>query len=170
MILLLNGAFGIGKTTVARSLVARMPRSVLFDPELLGIAFQRLARLAGRKVDDFQDLRVWRRATIVALHVARRVWPNVIVPMAFSNAAYLEEIRVGIGRFEPRLFHFCLTAPVEVVHERLRCRGAEEWAYRRASECCRAHERSEFAVHVATAGRDPEDIASEILRAVQPRP
>ncbi len=170
MILLLNGAFGIGKTTVARSLVARLPRAGLFDPELIGIALQRGARLAGRRVDDFQDLASWRRLTIAGLRVTRLFYPHLIVPMAFSNPAYLEEIRSGISRFEPRVLHYCLIAPVEVVHERLRRRGCDPakatWEYRRAAECCLAHQREEFAEHIAAAGRDPEDIAEELVRAV----
>ena len=50
MILLLNGAFGIGKTTVARVLVARMPNALLFDPEMIGLILQRGLRLFGRTV------------------------------------------------------------------------------------------------------------------------
>src|SRR5215212_700270 len=115
MILLLNGAFGIGKTTVARAMVARMPRALLFDPELIGMALQRLGRLTGRRIDDFQDLRMWRRLTVAGLRIARRFRPNIIVPMAISNVAYLDELRAGISAFEPRLVHVCLVAPVEVV-------------------------------------------------------
>lgn len=170
MILLLNGAFGIGKTTVARALVARLSRAVLFDPELIGIALQRTARLVRREVDDFQDLPSWRRLTITALRVTRLVYPNVVVPMAFSNAAYLQEIRRGIGRFERRLFHFCLVAPVAVVHERLRGRGATPsnapWQYRRAVECCLAHESAEFATQVMAVDRDPDDIVEQLLGAI----
>ena len=90
MILLVNGAFGIGKTSVARVLVARLPRAVLYDPEPVGIALQRIARLFGRNVEDFQDLRPWRRLTIAALRVVRLCFRNVVVPMAFSNAGYLD--------------------------------------------------------------------------------
>lgn len=171
MILLLNGAFGIGKTTVARALVRRFPRAVLFDPELIGIALQRVARLTGRKVDDFQDLPLWRRLTIAALRVTRLIWPDVIVPMAFSNLAYLDEIRAGLARFEPHVHHFCLVAPVEVVHERLRRRGPTPgnapWEYRRAAECCLVHAREEFATHVIASGRDPAQIAEELHAAVK---
>jgi broad-specificity NMP kinase len=160
VILLLNGSFGIGKTTVARLLVKRMPRAVLFNPELIGSALQLV-----RRVDDFQDLPSWRRLTIAGLRAARMVWPNVIVPMAFSNTAYLDEIRRGISRFEPDVVHVCLVAPLDVVHARLRRRGdTDEWPYRRASECCIAHQRIEFAVHV-DAARDPEVIAAELLTA-----
>lgn len=106
LILLLNGAFGIGKTTVGRSLVARLPRAVLFD------------------------------------------------------------------RFEPHVLHVCLVAPEEVVHERLRGRGADpakhEWRYRRASECCRAHASGEaFATRVDATDRDPEQLAEELFHLIR---
>jgi predicted kinase len=170
VILFVNGAFGIGKTTVARLVVARLPRAVLFDPELIGIAMQRGARVVGRRVEDFQDLRSWRRLTIAGLRMTRAVWPNVVVPMAFSNAAYLQEIRDGVSRFEARVCHVCLIAPVEVVHERLTRRDGAgpdaAWAFRRAAECCAVHREPEFAVHVLAAGRTPEEIANEILGGV----
>jgi predicted kinase len=171
VILLLNGAFGVGKTTVARSLVKRLPRAVLFDPEIIGIVLQRGARLAGRQVNDFQDLPSWRRLTVIGLRAIRLLYPNIVVPMAFSEVGYLQEIRSAITRFEPRVLHFCLVAPVEVVHERLRLRGADPvraaWEYRRASECCMAHERKEFARHIATADRDPDEIAEELVSYAQ---
>src|SRR5258708_7221266 len=98
VIILQNGAFGIGKTTVARTVVARLPRASLFNPEFSGIALQRMARVAGRRVDDFQDIAAWRTITIGSLRVARAVWSNIVVPMAFSNPDYLREVRRGIGR------------------------------------------------------------------------
>jgi gluconate kinase len=169
MILLLNGAFGIGKTTVARALVPRLGRAVLFDPELIGIALQRFAR-----VDDFQDLRAWRRLTIAGLRMTRMVYPTIIVPMAFSNTAYLDEIRAGIRRFEPRLHHVCLVAPLEVVHERLRrrqCRPDDAaWQLRRAAECCAVHSDARFGVHVDAGTRGVEEIVEEILARIEAAP
>ena len=160
MILLLNGAFGIGKTTVARLVVRRLRRGVLFDPELIGMALHRFARLFGRDVDDFQDLRLWRRLTILGLRITRLFTPNIVVPMAISNAGYLEEIRRGLG---PDVVHVCLVAPLEIVHERLRNRGgAHEWEFRRASECCDVHRGEAFARQIDAAHRSAEDIADEI--------
>ena len=168
MIVFVNGAFGIGKTTVARELVARVPRAVLFDPEIAGIVLQRILRMVGRSVDDFQDLALWRRLTILQIRIAGMLWPNVIVPMAFSNAAYLQEIRRAVSRFESRVLHFCLIAPLPVVEERLRRRQPANvsdaaWQYRRAAECCVLHTREEFAPHVDASGREPADIAEELL-------
>ena len=169
MILIINGAFGIGKTTVAREVTRRTPRSVLVDPEIIGIALQRTARLVGRDVPDFQDLRLWRRLTVAALRIARALWPNVIVPMAFSNAEYLMEIRARLQRFEPVVVHVCLVAPVEVAHARLAARGADRvrqsWEYLRATECCAVHSRPEFSRHVHASG-SIDDVVEEVLAIV----
>ena len=173
MIVLLNGSFGVGKTTVARAVVRQMPHTLLFDPEWIGIPLQRIARLFGRTVDDFQDLRIWRRLTVFGLRIARRFRPNIVVPMAFSNASYLQEIRDGIRSFDERVVHFCLIAPLDVVRARLRQRGATEanapWAYRRALECCAAHGSREFAEQIPTADRDPAEIAGEVIRLTRQR-
>ena len=163
MILLLNGAFGIGKTTVARLLVKKLDRAVLFDPEWIGIPLQRLTR-----VTDFQDLRTWRRLTVLGLRLTRLFYRNVIVPMAFSNVEYLREIREGASRFDSRVLHVCLVAPLEVVHARLRERGAEEWAYRRAAECCLVHGSDEFVVQIETSGRSPVEIVEELTASTSP--
>jgi predicted kinase len=168
VIILLNGAFGIGKTTVARVLVSRLPRAILFDPELIGIALQRTLRLSGRTVHDFQDLPLWRRLTVTGLRATRLAFTNIVVPMAISNPAYLQELRDGIGRFDAHVFHYCLRAPIEVVHERLRLRGDDHerasWSYQRAVECCQLHGSDTFARHIDAADQRPQEIAERILR------
>ena len=152
-----NGAFGVGKTSVARVLAKRLPRAFVYDPELLGIALQRVTHVA-----DFQDLRVWRRLTTLAIRIAHRLRANVIVPMAFSNVDYLNEIRAPL-----QSIHVCLVAPLDVVQQRIRTRNHrdEEWQSRRAAECCDAHRDAAFAIHV-DATRGVEEISGEIVRII----
>jgi len=58
MIVYINGAFGIGKTTVAKLLVARIPEAILFDPELIGsVVTETLGNLDPK--DDFQQYDSW---------------------------------------------------------------------------------------------------------------
>jgi predicted kinase len=162
---LIDGAFGVGKTTVARELRRLLPRAALFDPEWVGLALQ---RLPGLRVPDFQDLRAWRRGTVAAARAVGAWRPTVVVPMAFSDPAILEEIRAGLARSRRPVLHVCLTAPLDVVRARLAARGepygdpAWEWVHRRAAECCDAHADPAFAVHVATEGRTPAANARDL--------
>jgi chloramphenicol 3-O-phosphotransferase len=176
MIIFLNGAFGIGKTTVARAVQRRLPSTLVYDPERIGYILQRLPRwVTGHRTDDYQDLPLWRSLTSRGVWASRLVQPHVIVPMAFSNVAYLREISQHVEAFEPRVRHVCLTAPLDVVQERLRQRGADPtthaWQYRRAAECCEAHQHPEFGEHIPTARRPADEIAQDIIsRLATPLP
>lgn len=170
MVVFLNGSFGIGKTTVAHLLAARLPRSLVFNPEPLGIVLMRFASLGSAPLDDFQDLVAWRwlaARTIRAARGARRV---VIVPMAFTNLAYLGEIVSYLRERGVPTLHFCLTAPHSVVLERLHARqrrGPTAWQLRRSAECCAAHGSPEFAQHVPAADRTPREIADDIAMQIR---
>jgi hypothetical protein len=169
VILFLNGAFGIGKSTVARHLRDRLPGSAIFDPELVGFVLQRLPSfvpLAGRRTDDFQDLPAWRRLSVRGIRLARWRHETVIVPMAFTNLAYLRELTEGARRFDADVRHFCLTAPLDVVRVRLAPRPPTPWMLRRAAECCAAHGRVEFDERVATETLSAEAVAGEIHRRI----
>src|SRR5690606_28704051 len=120
MYVLLNGSFGIGKTTVARQLRARLPGAVIFDPEWIGLVLQ---RLPGGRVEDFQDLPRWRRLTVLGARLAGVLGSPVIIPMTFSEPAYLHEVRTGLARTGRSVRHYCLTAPLDVVRGRLAARG-----------------------------------------------
>ena len=172
MYVLINGAFGIGKSVVARELRTLLPGSVIFDPEWPGFV---LRRLSLRRVSDFQHLSSWRRLTVIGAKGAAAIRTPVIVPMAFSDLAYLNEIRSGLGRSGQPVLHFCLSAPIEVVRGRLTARGEPpgdprwSWVHRRAAECCPAHEASAFAVHVPADGRPPAVIAADLADQVRRR-
>ncbi len=173
MVVLINGAFGIGKTTVARRLSRHLPGSVVFDPERVGFVLQRFRRLSGRPVEDFQDLPSWRRLSILGIRAVRTFRPHVLVPMAISNLSYLREIREGIARFEPRSHHVCLVAPFPVVRERLRRREGWKgddgmaWQLRRAAECCSAHEGAGFEERVPAGDRTVGEIVDDLLERLK---
>ncbi|HZF31595.1 MAG TPA: AAA family ATPase [Gammaproteobacteria bacterium] len=173
MVIFINGSFGIGKTTVARLLVRQLPRSVLFDPEPVGLILSRLRAPWPAPSGDFQDLSAWRTTSIRLIRALRRLRRTVVVPMAFSNTSYLDQFLAGVRRHDSETFHFCLTAPLCAVRERLERRetrrGATAWQLRRSDECCLAHRRPEFAEHVATEHRTPQAVAEHILSRVRSR-
>jgi hypothetical protein len=172
MVIFINGSFGIGKTTVSRLLASELPGSAVFDPEPIGVVLSRFAALLPRhhRTDDFQDLAAWRLLSARAVRFAHRFRATIIVPMAFTNLAYLEDFLAYLRSCGVSTRHFCLTAPHALVLERLAARekrGPTPWQLRRSAECCDAHRAPEFAEHVPTAGRSAHEVAKEIANRVR---
>ncbi len=172
MIVMLNGAFGVGKTTIAQSLNATLPNSLIFDPEQVGFVVRKIpARLRKpeENTDDFQDIALWRTLTIMTAatlcRVSRR---DLIVPMTLANPSYFDEIRTAFAQIDRQLYHFCLTASVEMIHARLLARGdgPDSWAWRQTERCVQTLASPQFAVHVDAENKTPEEIAARILKAL----
>jgi hypothetical protein len=129
-----------------------------------------LAALGRRPQDDFQDLVAWRWLGARAIRIARGIRSTVIVPLAFTNLAYLDEFLSHLRDRRVPTLHFCLTAPHSVVLERLHARqrkGPTAWQLRRSVECCAAHGAPEFAEHVPTAGRTAREVARDIATRIR---
>jgi hypothetical protein len=173
VIIMLNGAFGVGKTTAAEILAAALTDAMVFDPEVVGSMVRRVTegvRHGCEDTDDYQDIAMWRVLTVATAEQLRaRYRRTLIVPMTLATPAYYREIRGGLARVDPDVRHFCLVAPLETVQERLRGRGdgAGSWPWRRAARCVRALDVPEYAEHIDTEGREPADVAGMILARLE---
>lgn len=177
MIVLINGSFGVGKSTVANLLRNAFPGSAVYDPEWAGSVMMSLPRwikLKGAGTDDFQDIDLWRKSAVVGVRLFRLFTPGpVIVPMAFSHRAYFDEVVTGIRRLDSESRVFCLKASLPTVKERLARRGVKsegrgsEWIARRIVECADAHRDSHFGEFVETEGRSARDVAEDITERLR---
>lgn len=170
MIILINGSFGVGKTTVAELLVNRIPNSLLYDPEVVGTCLSTIVRPI-EQFKDFQDLTMWRTLTITTAQLLKQTYSRtLVIPMTIWYQPYFREIITGLKQFEPNVFHFCLTATAKTIFERLEGRRLEHkpeaysWICQRVERCVVAFQSPIFAVRIETDGRAPNEIASDILR------
>ncbi|MDB5692872.1 MAG: hypothetical protein JWO81_1935 [Alphaproteobacteria bacterium] len=166
MVIWINGAFGAGKTRVARRIVALRPGASLFDPEQIGFMLRRLLPMKG--VADFQDLPLWRALTVRLVQEAAAASARpVIVPMTLADPAYFEEVIGGLRASGTDIRHFTLTAAPETLRRRLRRRldwpSSRRWALARAEPYAAALADPAFAEHVDTDGRTVAEIAEGIL-------
>jgi len=164
VILLVNGAFGVGKSTLAEELKRRRPDWLLFDPEEVGAM---LRRVIGEEhpVDDFQDYLAWRRLVVETARSLRLdTGRDLLMPICLWSPDYFGEVTQGLRDVDPDFRHVCLVAPPEVVRQRLRQRGDTEpgWAYERVDGCCASHASAQFAVHL-DATRPTSALADEIV-------
>jgi hypothetical protein len=177
MIVLINGSFGVGKTTVAKLLRDALKGSAIYDPEWAGMVLMRLpqwVRLKGSGTGDFQNIELWRRSAVAGVRLFRLFAPGpVIVPMTFSCRAYFDEIATGFSRLDPELRVFCLKASLPTVKTRLVARGTSiegpgaEWIARRIVECTEAHRDDHFGEPVETEDRTAHEVARDIATRLQ---
>ncbi|MEW9053033.1 MAG: AAA family ATPase [Neobacillus sp.] len=157
MIVMINGAFGVGKTTVANELLKVIENSMLFDPEEVGYMVRNVLPDEVKRLEtetgDFQDLKLWRELTVkVASTIISTYHVNLIVPMTIRKTEYYHYIFNEFNRIDQHTHHFCLTASKETIYERLRERGEEEgnWCFQQTDKCLKAYNDYHFGEYVDT--------------------
>ena len=167
MIIFINGAFGVGKTTVAELLAARLPDSLLFDAEEVGYFLRKIVPEEAL-TDDFQDLPMWRTLTVATARLLRQQYGRtLIMPMTIWHRSYFDEVLGGLRADDPAVHHFTLTATEATLRARLLARGDSSesfaWRWTRAKHCLAAVPDPAFAVQIPTGGRTPTALAETIL-------
>lgn len=157
MIIMINGAFGVGKTTVANELLSVMQNSMIYDPEEVGFMLRNVIPNDIKQLEapkgDFQDLELWRELTVdFAKMLVIKYQRNLIVPMTIYKRDYFDFIYQGFKNIDQQTYHFCLTATKETIHNRLRERGEAEgnWCFYQTEKCLQAFGEHEFGEYIDT--------------------
>jgi len=172
MIIMINGSFGVGKTTTAQEMVKSIPNALLYDPEIIGFAVREItkdARLPEEETSDFQDIAMWRPLVInAAEQLANRYHRPLIVPMTLANLTYLDEIRNGFKSFDSQVYHVCLTASLPTIHKRLAERGDGDklWALNKAVEYVPMFSDARFSQHIDTEQQTIAEVVATILQYI----
>ncbi|MCY9666177.1 AAA family ATPase [Paenibacillus alginolyticus] len=173
MIIMINGAFGAGKTTAANELLPFVPNSMIFDPEEIGYMLRKLVtvedRLVHERTDDFQDLEMWRVLTVkTAAELKSTYKKHLIVPMTIYKRHNFDYIYNGFKRIDKNVFHFCLSATADTLNRRLTKRGDEPggWQFQQVDKCVAALKDPVFENHISTDDLETEDILRIILKKI----
>lgn len=170
---MINGAFGVGKTSVSNALVKKIDNSMLFDPEEVGFMLRNILpqklKEQEAKTGDFQDFTLWRQTTVqVARMLVENYRKHLIVPMTIHNVDYFQYIRDGLKGTDPHTYHFCLMASKETIHQRLRARGEQEgdWCFRQTDKYLTAYEEHDFGDYIQTETIPMKAVVDEIISRV----
>jgi len=176
MIILINGSFGVGKSTIAKLLRDALPGSSIYDPEWVGLILMRAGKwfkIEGSGTGDFQDIPLWRSSIAAGtMLIGRFASGPIIVPMTFSCRDYFDEVLTGLRRRGSELSVFCLRASLATIEHRLEKRRLDPdskdgvWISRRIRECVEAHRDPHFGDPVDTESRTAREVADEILKRV----
>ncbi|MDQ0872456.1 deoxyadenosine/deoxycytidine kinase [Paenibacillus sp. V4I3] len=173
MIIMINGAFGAGKTSAANGLLPFVPNCMIFDPEEIGYMLRKLVnvddRLVHERTDDFQDMELWRVLTVkTAAELKLTYNKHLIVPMTIYKRQNFDYIYDGFKDIDKDVFHFCLSASAETLHRRLTKRGDEPggWQFQQVDKCVAALKDPVFEDHIMTDELETGDIIRLILKKI----
>lgn len=129
MIIWLNGAFGVGKTTISKELKSKIKGSVIFEPELVGNFLMDSARSLYSR-----DPLGWELWQVINYEILKRLslkHKYIIVPMNIIERKDYDSILGRLIDDGIDVRHIILDADKETILNRLKTRGESgEWAYK----------------------------------------
>ncbi|WMT42951.1 AAA family ATPase [Paenibacillus sp. D2_2] len=164
MIIWINGAFGVGKTTTAFELQRRIPNSIVYDPEHVGYFIRKKLPKSIHKA-DFQDYPMWREMNYSMLHhLSEEFIGTIIVPMTITNPDYFAEIVGRLRGAGADISHVTLLASRDTLLKRLKGRGekANSWPVQQIDRCLTSLGTEVFAEHVYTDDLMADDVVERI--------
>ncbi len=170
MIVMINGAFGVGKTATARALCHILPESVVFDPEEVGYMLRNITHPTGlESPGDFQNIALWPSMVVtVTRALTEHYQRHLIMPISLPCQTYFHDIVHGITQFEPEFYHFCLLASEATLATRLMERHGEarEWALQQIPRCVQAFTAPEYEEKLDTDIHPLEEIVTKIFTRI----
>lgn len=174
MIVMINGAFGVGKSTVASQLVNHLPNTMIYDPEEVGFMLRNIIpdvlKLEDERTGDFQDLGLWKVLVVdVAQQIVHKYSCNLLVPMTLKNKDYFDYIYAGLRSIDQNTFCFCLSASKKCIHKRLEERGDKlgSWAYNQTEDCLNAYSSDCFGEYIDTENKNIKDTVDHIISKLE---
>lgn len=171
VIVFLNGAFGVGKTSTARALHEALPESLIFDPESVGAMLRDTLKERTDWPGDYQSLPAWGRIVVAIVRELRRDYEQpLIVPMTVWRLDVWRRLRDGFQEADFELRAFRLTASEETLRVRILGRPDEEgphgWCLRHMPVAIAALRDEEYGIEIRTDGCQPAEVASSMLRVL----
>lgn len=165
MIIWINGSFGVGKTTVVEKLKEKIDKSIIYDPEKIGMF---LSNKLPTKEDDFQDYKLWRTINYEMLKNLYTEFEVIIVPMTITNLQYYDEIVGRLERDGINIKHFILIASKENIISRLNARGnSTEWAYMQVDRCDKAFkDESLKGQKIDTNNKSVDEVCNNLIKII----
>ena len=165
MIYWLNGAYGVGKTTVANRLLPLLRNAHLFDPELVGNGIRDNYPEA-LFCETYEEYPIWLETNYRLLKdLHARHDRDIVVPMTLLREGSYTAIIERLLRDGIPVRYIFLDGDAETLRHRMVDLGREEpdsWCVGHIPVCLAAQAADTHAVHIPTVNRTPEDIADEI--------
>ncbi len=165
MVIWLSGAYGVGKSAVAKALCEKLPDALVFDAEEVGNAVR------GSYPDCpygyiFEDYPLWAEFCYQLIRDVHNTFQkDILVDMTLvretSRVNILDRLRAdGI-----EVRYFVLTASRQTIHDRILARGEDEgcWCMENLDMAMAASAAIPGSTPVSTEDRSADAVAEDVL-------
>lgn len=164
MIIWISGAYGVGKSTLAEAMAAKMENTMIFDAEEVGNAVR------GNYPDCpygyiFEDYPLWGEFCYLLLKdIHEKFHKNILVPMTLVRKESYDIIE-NLNRDGVNTQLVVLEASYQTVHNRILARGEKEdcWCMKNI-ELARSSSSSLPGIHIRTDGRTVVELCESVLQ------
>jgi len=166
MIIWISGAYGVGKSTLAEAMAAKMENALIFDAEEVGNAVR-------ENYPDcpygyiFEDYPLWGDFCYMLLKdIHEKFHKDILVPMTLvrkESYGIIEKLNQSV--IETHLV--ILEASYQTVHDRILARGEEEgcWCMENI-ELARSGSAALPGIHIWTDGRTVDELCNSVFSEV----
>ncbi len=168
MIIWLSGAYGVGKSAVAKALADKLPGALVFDAEEVGNAVR------GSYPDCpygyiFEDYPLWAEFCYQLLRdVHTRFEKDLLVDMTLVRENSRVKIIDCLREAGIPVHYFVLTASRQTIRDRILARGEDEncWCMENMDMAMQASAAIPGSIPVDTEGVSVEAVAEQILERI----
>ena len=170
MIIWINGAYGVGKTTIAELLKDELHPSFVFDPELVGNGI-RDNYPEELFYETFEQYDIWLSSCYELLKdIYSRYKGTIIVPMTLLFDKSYQWIIEKLKKDGIDIRYIFLDADYDTLYKRMLETGREEkdgWCVKHIDVCLKRQKNDDKAIHINTINRTPSEIVDSIKELIK---
>lgn len=167
MIIWINGAYGVGKSTVAKALHKMNSNSFIFDAEAVGNAVR--DNLPQKLFNGyiFENYDLWFEMIVkLLISIKQSYQGDIYVPMTLVYQDSFQKIEEPLKKQGIQIKHMLLEANYETIHDRILSRGEEEgcWCMNHIDLCLNQQRDFSDVMRIPTDTNTPQEIAKHIIK------
>ena len=175
MIILINGPYGVGKTSVAKNLIKKIPSSILFDTEEIGFLLQNQIPKEIDSKSDFTEFEIWKKLVAdVGIFLRKKYNQTIVIPQTILNKSILFYILDEFKKEGEKVYYFCLMGKKEILKDRLIKRVKEQgmehligtpdfYAFVRIDQCLEVFSKEK---HIDISDKSVDEVSDILLSRI----
>ncbi len=169
MIYWINGAYGVGKTTLAEYLHETNPNSFIFDAEEVGNAIRDNLPKELFKGYIFEEYELWFKTIIdLLVLISEKFEGDIYVPMTLCYPDSFSKIKIALDDKNIIIKHILLVSDYQTIHDRIIGRGEEEncWCIKNIDLCLKNQKDFVNVIKIESNGQSVKELALEFKSKV----